>query len=109
MDSDTSRLETWLSQILDRDAMTFENAYWGTRPDAALVVPRLLQLLSTTHDAYSRGKILELLGESGDHSVAETISVDLTHPNQEVRKWAALALSALDQGTPWQQRESRYP
>jgi HEAT repeat protein len=105
MDPDTSHLEDWLSQILDRDAATFENAYWGTRPDAALAVPRLLQLLPATHDAYSRGKILELLGESGDPSVAETISADLTHPDQQVRKWAKLALSALDQGTPWQQRE----
>ena len=105
MDPTTPQLEEWIRQILDRDTATFENAYWGPRPDPAIAVPLLLQLLQTTHDAYSRGKILELLGESGDHSVVPAISSDLTHPDQQVRKWAKLALSALDQGTPWQQRE----
>lgn len=86
MDQDTPQLETWLLHILDRDAAAFENAYWGVRPDAALAVTRLLQLLPATQDAYSRGKILELLGESGDLSVAEIISADLTHPEPQVRE-----------------------
>ena len=105
MQSDVPELETWLSQIMDRDAATFEDAYWGPRPDVAAAVPRLLQLLQGTHDSYTRGKILELLGESGNPSVAGAISAELAHPDSEVRKWAKLALSALKQGTPWQQKE----
>lgn len=105
MDPDTRQVENWLSRILNRDAMTFEDAYWGPRPDASLVVPRLLELLSSTDDAYSRGKILELLGESGDPSVAGALLAYATHPDPQVRQWAKLALSALKQGTPWQQRE----
>jgi hypothetical protein len=105
MDPATPQLEEWLKQILARDPTTFENAYWGPRPDPAIAIPRLLQLLKTAHDSYSRGKILELLGETGDHSLIPVISTELQHPDQDVRKWAHLALSALDQGTPWQQRE----
>ena len=102
MDSTTLQLEIWLRQILDHDAQIFEDAYWGLRPDPVIVVPRLLQLLEITHDAYSRGKILELLGESGDPSVASVISADLHHADQRVREWAELALAALNLGTPWQ-------
>jgi HEAT repeat protein len=105
MKSDSSQLEEWLSRILDRDPMTFEDAYWGNRPDSTQAVPRLIELLGSTQDAYTRGKILELLGESGNPSVASIISADLSHPDQNVRKWARLALTALDRGTPWQQQE----
>jgi len=105
MQPDAPDLESWLLQITDRDAATFEDAYWGPRPDVSAAVPRLLQLLQGAHDAYTRGKILELLGESGDPSVAELITSELLHPDPEVRKWAKLALSALEQGAPWQQKE----
>ena len=105
MKPDNPQLEEWLSKILDRDPMTFEDAYWGNRPNPTLVVPQLIELLSSIQDAYTRGKILELLGESGNLSVAPTISADLTHPEQSVREWAKLALSALDRGVPWQQKE----
>ena len=100
-----SQLEEWLSRILDRDPETFEDAYWGDRPDSALAVPRLIELLCSTQDAYTRGKVLELLGESGDPSVATAISADLNHPDQEVRNWAKLALSSLARGKPWLQNE----
>lgn len=95
-------LDIWLEEILDLDSMTFENAYWGVRPDPAIAIPRLLLLLRSTQDSLSRGKILELLGESGDHSTIPVISAELDHPDQHVRDWARLALSALEQGTPWQ-------
>jgi len=102
MDQSPPQVDAWLSQILERDPLRFEDAYWGHRPDAALAVPLLLKLLSTTHDVYTRGKVLELLGESGDFSVSEALGAELTHPDEQVREWARLAIFALNQGTPWQ-------
>ena len=103
MGLEAPELESWLSQILDRDPGTFEDAYWGFRPDAALAVPRLFELLHSIHDPYSRGKILELLGESGDASVMSVIAADLEHPNEDIRNWAKVALSTLSRGGSWQQ------
>ena len=105
MSSDIPDLDSWLSRILDGDAATFEDAYWGARPEARIAVPRLLQLLQATHDPFTRGKLLELLGESGDPSVAEVLRAELTHPAEDMRQWAGLALGALERGAPWQPQE----
>lgn len=72
MDLDRIGVVCWLDQILDQDPATFEDAYWGLRPAAAIAVPHLLARLAAAHDGYSRGKLLELLGESGDSAVIPT-------------------------------------
>ncbi|MEN5290863.1 HEAT repeat domain-containing protein [Stenotrophomonas lactitubi] len=102
MDLDRIDVVSWLDQILDQDPATFEDAYWGLRPAAAIAVPHLLARLAAAHDGYSRGKLLELLGESGDSAVIPTLQAELQHPLEEVRNWAQLALDALDRGTSWQ-------
>jgi len=107
MDPSSSQVDAWLSRILDPDPMRFEDAYWGPRPDADLAVPHLLKLLSTTNDAYTRGKVLELLGESGDCSVSEALKAELTHPDERVREWARLAIVDLNEGAPWQPSQAR--
>ncbi|WP_312705441.1 hypothetical protein [Stenotrophomonas lactitubi] len=102
MDLDRIDVVCWLDQILDQDPATFEDAYWGLRPAAAIAVPHLLARLAAAHDGSSRGKLLELLGESGDSAVIPTLQAELQHPLEEARDWAQLALDALDRGTSWQ-------
>lgn len=105
MDLDRIDVVSWLDQILDQDPATFEDAYWGLRPAAAIAVPHLLVRLPAVDDGYSRGKLLELLGESGDSTVIPTLRAELQHPLEEVRQWAQLALNALDRGIAWQPSE----
>jgi hypothetical protein len=62
-------LSDWLKDILSRDAMTFENAYHGPRPPASIAVPQILSLLEKHNDDYTRGKLIELLGESNDKTL----------------------------------------
>ncbi|WP_371180808.1 HEAT repeat domain-containing protein [Xanthomonas sacchari] len=75
--------------------MTFEDAYFGTRPTGDDVVPRLIQELLTSPDAYTRGKFCELLGEMGDSSAIPVLAEELSHPDQRVRCWAAIAMEEL--------------
>lgn len=95
-------LEHWLARILDPDPMTFEDAYWGRRPSAADAVPRVVELLATTVDPSRRGKLLELLGESGDPTVAAVLEAELRHPDEVIRQWAEQALSALREPVHWE-------
>ena len=88
-------LEAWIETIRNRDAMTFEDAYWGERPIGPDVVPRLIAELHRSADRYSRGKFVELLGEMGDASVVPVLVAELDHPEPGVRQWAVLALEQL--------------
>ena len=91
----SSFLDDWIRRIRSADAMTFEDAYFGTRPSGDEVVPRLIQELLASPDAYTRGKFCELLGEMGDNSAIPVLTDELSHPDQGVRNWAALALEEL--------------
>lgn len=55
--------------ILSKDAITFEGAYWGQWPPAELAVPKVLQAMAVHFDLYTRGKLIELLGECEDREV----------------------------------------
>lgn len=50
MDLDRIDVVSWLDQILEHDPATFEDAYWGLRPAAAIAVPHLLARLPAVDD-----------------------------------------------------------
>ena len=100
-------IQSWISNILSTDPSIYENAYWGSRPDKVKVVPILISLLETVHDSYSRGKIIELLGESEDSSVISLLEVESRHPDQRIRDWANGAIVDLNKGEKWEKVE-RY-
>ncbi len=88
-------LDDWIARIRSKDAMTYEDAYWGERPAGPHVVPRLVLELHCSGDRYSRGKFVELLGEMGDASVVPVLIAELSHPEPDVRIWAVFALEEL--------------
>jgi hypothetical protein len=88
-------LDDWIARIRDRDAVTFEDAYWGERPAGPDVVPRLLFEMRQCADGFTRGKFLELLGEMGNVSIVPELIAELTRPEVEARRWAVLALEQL--------------
>lgn len=75
--------------------MTFEDAYFGVRPEGPEVIPRLIAELQAAPDAYTRGKFCELLGEMGDESAIAALTAELQHPEETVRQWANQALEEL--------------
>ncbi|MFN3165621.1 MAG: hypothetical protein ACE37H_01000 [Phycisphaeraceae bacterium] len=77
---DVPKLKDWLNDILSRDASTFEDAYWGDRPVAFEAIPALISQLEIQQDSYTRGKLIELLGESEDLSVLPILQQELDHP-----------------------------
>ncbi len=89
-------LERWIQRIRSPDPATFEDAYWGDRPEGPDVVPRLLAEMQAAPDVYTRGKFAELLGEMGNASVLPHLLAELSQPDAEMRRWAALALEQLD-------------
>ena len=89
---ETPALDDWIARIRSRDAMTFEDAYEGPRPNGPAVVPALVRELHAATDSYTRGKFAELLGEMGDASVVPVLVAELVHPEKEARTWAVLAL-----------------
>ncbi|MBL9200844.1 MAG: HEAT repeat domain-containing protein [Opitutaceae bacterium] len=100
-------VDAWLSRILSKDAMTFEDAYWGERPPPEAAVPKILESLKTTFDPYTRGKLVELLGESGDKSVLPILEKEMRSPDQAIREWACASIAALRRDEPWQ-KDPKY-
>ena len=100
-------INQWISDITNTDAMTFEDAYWGTRPSAAGAVPELIKLLNVHDDSYTLGKLIELLGECGDKSVIPILENELQNLDEGIRSWARAAIIALERGEKWQQN-SKY-
>jgi hypothetical protein len=92
----------WLENILSKDAAAFEDAYWGDRPSSHDAMPRILEALKAEQDPYTRGKLIELLGESGDMSVLPMLEKELSSPDQSLRDWADAGIQALRRGEPWQ-------
>jgi HEAT repeat protein len=92
---DQPSLDTWIAAIRSDDPMTFEDAYFGPRPEGAQVVTRLVVELRASADSYARGKFCELLGEMGDQSVVPVLLGELEHSDENVREWARRALEEL--------------
>ena len=76
--------------------MTFEDAFEELHPIASRYLVELNAELNTADDAYTRGKLLELLGYTHSDSVIPTLSAELDHPDQNVRQWAILALEEIN-------------
>lgn len=100
-----SDVDEWLDKILSEDAMAFEDAYWGERPPADKALPEILMALSNHFDIYSRGKLIELLGECEDHSVMPVLEKELDNPNEGIRNWARASIEALKRVEPWQKTQ----
>lgn len=97
----------WMADILSQDPMTFEDAYWGERPSVDVVLPLILTELERADDSYTRGKLIELLGETGDQSLMPVLQRELQHSDEAVRKWARLSIEVIQKGEPWQ-RHPKY-
>jgi HEAT repeat protein len=91
----TPNLDDWITKIRSRDPMTYEDAYWGERPNEPEVVSRLVAEMQDASDTYTRGKFLELLGEMGDSSIVAVLIQELSHSEIDIRRWAVLALEEL--------------
>ena len=87
--------DDWISRIRNPDPMTFEDAYFGSRPGGPDVVPKLVAALHGSTDPVTRGKFCELLGEMGDNSILPILTHELSHEDETVRRWAALALEEI--------------
>jgi HEAT repeat protein len=91
-------LNDWIRRIRSPNAATFEDAYYGDRPEGDDVVPRLIEEMHASPDPYTRGKFAELLGEMDDERAVPPLVAELRHPDAEMRGWALRALAEL--GTP---------
>ena len=80
-----TRLDAWIKRIRSTDPMTFEDAYFGDRPQGPEVLDRLIRELHASADGYTRGKFCELLGEMGDTSTIAVLAPELNHPDERVR------------------------
>ncbi|WP_240222919.1 HEAT repeat domain-containing protein [Rheinheimera hassiensis] len=103
----SSNLSRWIKAIINTDAMTFEDAYWGTRPSASEAVPEIIRLLDKYEDPYTRGKLIELLGECEDKSVIPFLVNELQNPDESIRSWAKGSIEALERGEKWQ-KDPKY-
>ena len=100
-------VQAWLARILSSDAATFEDAYWEERPSTEIAVPAILRALDNVSDAFGRGKLIELLGESGDMAVLSVLERELLNADETVRGWAEVSIGALKRGEPWQ-KDPKY-
>ena len=85
-----------LTRLRSRDALTYEAAYEELLPRVREHVPELLAALEHGgDDAYTRGKLIELLGDAQDRTALSALARELRHPDPNVRRWAVTALLAL--------------
>ena len=87
--------EEYMRRIRSRDALTYEAAYTEFLPHVRTFVPELLQELERAPDAYARGKVIELLGAAQAKEAIPALAQELTHPDQNVRPWAATSLLGI--------------
>jgi len=86
--------------VLSDDALAFEDAYeWlvggSGEPRIREHVEELVDLLEQNLAPTKRGRILELLGDTGDKRAIGPLSRDLAHSDKGVREWALLSLEQL--------------
>jgi HEAT repeat protein len=84
-----------LRRIRSRDPLTYEAAYHELLPYVGNYVPELLAALDDASDAYTRGKLIELLGRAEDPAAIPVLARELEHSDQAVRQWAVTSLVAL--------------
>ena len=73
----------------------YEAAYAELAAKAAKYVPNLLTALKHAQDPYTRGKIIELLGDAGSAAAVPVLAAELAHADQDVRQWAVHSLQAI--------------
>ena len=86
--------------VLSRNHLTFEDGFhWlmghdeGTRLHGR--AGELITLMPEHSDAYTRGKIIELLGYTASFEAIPVLVEELEHPDLSVRQWAVLSLEEL--------------
>ena len=84
--------EEYMRRIRSRDPLTFEAAYTELLPHVRAFVPELLLELERTPDAYTRAKVIELLGDAQAKEAIPALARELTHTDQNVRQWAVTSL-----------------
>jgi hypothetical protein len=84
-----------LRRLYSRDPVTYEGAYLEILPRVRQYVPELIAELGHVQDAYTRGKLIELLGDAQDPCALPALARELEHSDQNVRQWAVTALTAL--------------
>lgn len=93
-------VDAWLRDILSKDAITFEGAYWCQRPPAESAVPKVLQAMAVHFDLYTRGKLIELLGECEDREVLPILEKEPASSDESIRNWANGSIDALAREEP---------
>jgi HEAT repeat protein len=91
-------LDVLIHEVRSLDPLVYEGAYLRLLPHARGLAARLVQELASSLDPLTRGKLIELLGESRDPAVVPCLVQELVHQDQNVRQWAVTALVRI--GTP---------
>jgi HEAT repeat protein len=86
-----------VTRIRSRDPLTFEVGSAELLPRVRGFVPQLLDELARTPDAYTRGKFIELLGNTQSRAAIPALGRELAHPDLNVRQWAVTALLQICQ------------
>ena len=93
--SDSFDFEDCMVRLRSRDPATYEDAYEEIQPHVRRYVPALIAELAHAPDGYTRGKLLELLGDAQDPTALPVLAQELEHPDPDVRHWAHTGLIAL--------------
>lgn len=96
MHSDKFDFDSCVEMIRSKDALTYEGGYNLLADKAALYVDELIALVKGEDDPFTRGKFVELLGETRDPKALPALAEELNHLDQNVRQWAVTGLSKLD-------------
>ncbi len=91
----STALDQWIARIKSRDPLVYEDAFHDQWPDDPALIERLVTEMHAAEDAYTRGKFIELLGETGHEGVIDHLVRELGDPRGDVRQWAVKALAAI--------------
>ena len=96
MQDDEFDFHSCIEIIRSKDALTYEEGYLLLVDKASLYVDELIALVKGEDDPYTRGKFVELLGETRSPKALSALAEELNHPDQNVRQWAVTGLNKLD-------------
>ena len=77
------------------DALTFEDGYHALRSHVRAHRDHLVRLLQTELSPEMRGRLVELLGETQDPSLAEVLHTQLETEHPQVIPWVLTALERV--------------